>query len=80
MGIRNRKRKRSVPKRTVGSKDLEKTKKEHSKAKKSSAYITSQEWAPITPRTYALETKRKGSTKGYKKIGNKHYKARTVVK
>lgn len=45
----------------------------------SHAYITSSEWAPISDRTYVLETKRKGSTEGYKQIAGKYFKENIVA-
>jgi len=44
------------------------------------AKLESIEYFPITKRTYELETKRKGSTSGYKKEGNKYYKSTKIVK
>lgn len=38
--------------------------------------LTSTRLVPITKRTYNLETKRKGSTKGYKVKDGKYYKER----
>lgn len=63
---------------TYGSKNLEAEKKKL--AKEGGAYVTSEEYYPITQRTYVLETKRKGSSKGYKIVAGKHFKARTIVK
>ena len=71
------------------SKNLKKTVKEHKASKKAHSYITSVEWQTITKRTYELETKRLGTTKGYKlgkrysktckKYVDQYYKAIIVV-
>ena len=63
---------------TTGSKNLAAEKKRI--AKKSGSYVTSKEDRPISKRTYELETKRKGTTKGYRKSKGKYYKSETVVK
>ena len=47
-----------------------------SKTKKpaASGTLTSSRWTPISKRTYELETKRKGTTKGYRKTNGKYEK------
>jgi len=69
----------SAKKTTTNSKSIEQE-KANLKAAKEYAYITSIEYRPITKRTYELETKRKGSTKGYKIVKGRFFKAFLIVK
>jgi len=68
---------------TTNSKNLTKEQGRLKKAgenKESAAMLTSEEWKPITGRTYDMETRRKGSSKGYKIVAGKHFKSFPIVK
>ena len=43
------------------------------------SFVSSKDWVPITARTYALETRRRGN-KDYKIVAGKHFKANTIAK
>ena len=44
------------------------------------ATLTSSNRVPITKKTYSLETKRTGSTKGYEVKDGKYYKLKKIIK
>lgn len=44
------------------------------------SFVLSTDYRPVTKRTYELETKRKGSTKGYKVENGKYFKGFDTIK
>lgn len=67
-------------KNTKTSKNAEHAYKLYNSSRKASAVLQFIEYRPITKRTYELETKRKGTTEGYKVVDNKYFKLILVIK